>query len=162
MATGKGAFRNLIEAAMVTGARYGELRVLRVADFDRAQRMLSIRYGKTGPRDVPLSDDAQTFFSRLAKSKLPSAFLLTRDDGEPWQHSDQDELMRKAVRKAKLPKGTVFYTLRHTFIANALTGGMDIHAVAKMCGTSIRMIELHYGKFIHTDVREKLNKIVFI
>jgi integrase len=158
----KGAFRNLIEAAMVTGARYGELRALRVADFDRAQRMLSIQQGKTGPRDVPLSTVAHTFFSRLAKSKLPTAFLLMRDDGEPWRHSDQDELMREAVRKAKLPKGTVFYTLRHTFIASALMGGMDIHAVAQMCGTSLRMIELHYGKLIHTDVREKLNKIVFI
>ena len=111
---------------------------------------------------MPLSAVAHTFFSRLAKSKLPTAFLLTRDNGEPWQHSDQDELMREVVRKAKLPKGTVFYTLLHTFIASALMGGMDIHAVAKMCGTSIRMIELHYGKLIHTDVREKLNKIVFI
>ncbi len=70
--------------------------------------------------------------------------------------------MREAVRKAKLPKGTVFYTLRHTYIASALTGGMDIHAVAKICGTSLRMIELHHGKLIHTDVREKLNKIAFI
>jgi hypothetical protein len=34
--------------------------------------------------------------------------------------------------------------------------------VAKLCGTSIRMIELHYGKLIHTDAREKLNKIAFI
>ena len=79
----KGAFRNLIEAAMVTGARYGELRALRVIDFDRAQRMLSIQQGKPGPRDVPLSAVAHAVFSRLANSKLPTAFLLMRDDGEP-------------------------------------------------------------------------------
>ena len=55
----------------------------------------------------------------------------------------------------------MFYTLRHTFIASALTGGIGIHQVAKMCGTSVRMIEKHYDKFLHSDVRERLNKIAF-
>lgn len=69
--------------------------------------------------------------------------------------------MRDAATAAKLPKGTVFYTLRHTFIASALTGGMGIHQVAKMCGTSVRMIEKHYDKFLHSDLRARLNKIAF-
>ncbi len=158
---GEGAFRDLVEAAMLTGARYGELRSLMVGDFDKARRTLSIRTGKTGPRVVPLSDAAVGLFGRLARRKLPGAVLLPRPDGEVWAHSDQDELMREAVKKAKLPRGTVFYTLRHTFIASALTGGLDIHAVAKICGTSVRMIELHYGKLLHTDVREALNKVAF-
>jgi len=157
-----GAFRDLVEAGLLTGARYGELRALLVADFDKARSILSIRQGKTGPRDVPLSDAAAKLFDRLRKGKLPSGYLLTRDDGLPWQHSDQDELMREASKKARLSHGTVFYTLRHTFIANALIGGVDIHAVAKLCGTSVRMIELHYGKLLHTDAREKLNRIAFL
>lgn len=70
--------------------------------------------------------------------------------------------MREAVRKAKLPRGTVYYTLRHTFIANTLTKGIDIHTVAKLCGTSVEMIEKHYGKLLHTDAREKLNRIAFV
>lgn len=64
------------------------------------------------------------------------------------KHSDQDEPMRDAARAAKLPKATAFYTLRHTFIASAITGGMDIHTVAKITGTSVRMIEEHYGKLL--------------
>lgn len=157
-----GAFRDLVEAGLLTGARYGELRELLVSDFDKARRVLCIRKGKTGKRDVSLSDAAAKLFDRLRKGKLPGGYLLTRDDGLPWQHSDQDELMREAVKKARLPQGTVFYTLRHTFIANALTGGVDIHAVAKLCGTSVRMIELHYGKLLHTDAQEKLNRIAFL
>jgi len=157
-----GAFRDLVEAGLLTGARYGELRTLLVSDYDKARRILGIRQGKTGARDVTLSDAAARLFDKLRKGKLPGGYLLTRDDGLPWQHSDQDELMREAVKKARLPHGTVFYTLRHTFIANALTGGVDIHAVAKLCGTSVRMIELHYGKLLHTDAREKLNRIAFV
>ena len=157
----EGGFRDLIEAGFLTGARYGELRTLHVSDYDKSRRVLSIRKGKTGPRTVPLSDAAAQLFDRLRQGKLPSAPLLTRDDGEPWKHSDQDKLMREAVRKARLPGGTVYYTLRHTFIANALTGGMDIHTVAKLCGTSVAMIEKHYGKLLHSDARDKLNRIAF-
>lgn len=157
-----GAFRDLVEAGLLTGARYGELRELLVSDFDKARRVLFIRKGKTGKRDVSLSDAAAKLFDRLRKGKLPGGYLLTRDDGLPWQHSDQDKLVREAVKKARLPQGTVFYTLRHTFIANALTGGVEIHAVAKLCGTSVRMIEKHYGKLLHADAQEKLNRIAFL
>lgn len=157
-----GAFHDLVEAGLLTGARYGELRELLVSDYDKSRRVLNIRKGKTGPRSVPLNDAAANLFDRLRKGKLPSGYLLPRDDGLPWQHSDQDELMREAVKQARLPHGTVFYVLRHTFIANALTGGVDIHAVAKLCGTSVRMIELHYGKLLHNDAREKLNRIAFV
>lgn len=30
---------------------------------------------------------------------------------------------------------------------------MGIHQVAKMCGTSVRMIEKHNDKFLHSDAR---------
>ncbi|MGQ0654055.1 MAG: tyrosine-type recombinase/integrase [Betaproteobacteria bacterium] len=108
-----------------------------------------------------MTDAAVASLTRLSKDKLPSASLFTLLDGKPWQHSDQDELMRDASKAAKLPKGTVFYTLRHTFVANAITGGMDIHTVAKIAGTSLRMIEEHYGKLLHDDARERLNRIAF-
>jgi integrase len=157
----KGGFKDLVQAALLSGARYGELRELRASDFDPTAKLLNIRHGKTGARSVPLSDAARALFARLAKNKLPGAYLLTRDDGQPWKHSDQDEPMREAAKAARLPKGTVFYTLRHTFVASALTGGVDIHTVAKMCGTSVRMIEQHYGKLLQDDARERLNRIAF-
>lgn len=156
-----GAFRDLVEAALLTGARYGELRELRVADFDRERRLLNIRRGKTGARSVPLSNAAVALFERLSRDKLPAAHILARDDGRPWGHSDQDAPMRKAVQAARLPRQTVFYSLRHTFIANAIVGGLDIHTVAKIAGTSVRMIEEHYGKLLQEDARERLNRIAF-
>lgn len=69
--------------------------------------------------------------------------------------------MREAAKRAKLPKGTVFHALRHTFIASALTGGVDIYTVAKITGTSVRMIEEHYGKLLQDDARARLNRIAF-
>lgn len=156
-----GGFKDLVEAALLTGARYGELRQLQASDFDAKRKALTIRKGKTGARPVPLSDVARDLLARLCRKKLPAAYLFVRDDGERWKHSDQDELMRDAAKAAKLPRGTVFYTLRHTFIASAITGGMDIHTVAKITGTSVRMIEQHYGKLLQDDARESLNRIAF-
>ncbi len=151
-----GAFRDLVLAGALTGARYGELCALRAKDVDG--NVLHIREGKTGLRIVPMTRDMVKHFSRLAKDKLPEAYLLTRDDGKPWAHSDQDKLMRAAVKKAKLPRDVVFYTLRHTFISFAISCGMDIYSVAEITGTSVAMIEKHYGKLLKDRVREAMTR----
>lgn len=151
-----GGFRNLVTAAALTGARYGELCALRVKDFDKASRLLHINEGKTGPRTIPLTAEMVRHFATMAKDKLPEAYLLTKDDGKPWGHSDQDALMREAVKKAKLPRDVVFYTLRHSFIAFAVNSGMDIYSIAAVTGTSIHMIEQHYAKLLKDRVREAM------
>lgn len=157
-----GAFETLLRVALLTGARYGELRTLRVSDFDPQMGRLSVTKGKTGARTVPLSADAVRLLRKVAKDRLPGACLLTRDDGQPWGHSDQDELMRAAVKAAKLPRKTVLYTLRHTFIAEALRSGIDIHSVAKTVGTSVAMIEKHYAKFLPDEVSKQLSAISMV
>lgn len=151
-----GGFQHLLMAGALTGARYGEICALRAKDFDRAARVLHVQRGKTSQRIIPLTKEMMKFFGERAKAKLPEAHLLTRDDGRPWGHSDQDELMRAAVKEARLPKATVFYTLRHTFIATNIMAGMDIYSVAEVAGTSIEMIERYYGKFLKDRVRDAM------
>jgi site-specific recombinase XerD len=92
-------------------------------------------------------------------TRLPTAFLLTRDDGKPWAHSDWDELVKEAAATAGLPKETCLYTLRHSFITQALLDGMSTLVVAKMVGTSLAMIEKHYGHLVQTTARERLAKV---
>lgn len=158
IAAATGEFKKLVTAGALIGARYGELRALRVRDLDTGAKILHIREGKTGERIVPLTDDMLTFFEAQTKDKLPDAYLFTRDDGRPWGHSDQDALMRQAAKEAKLPRGVVFYSLRHAFIASAISAGLDIYSIAQISGTSIRMIEKHYGKLLKEKVREVMAK----
>jgi integrase len=47
------------------------------------------------------------------------------------------------------------YSTRHTFISAALTNGGNIKWLAEYCGTSVAMIEKHYGKYIRGDVDEQ-------
>jgi len=39
-----------------------------------------------------------------------------------------------------------FYATRHTFISIALTRNQNLFALAKSAGTSIEMIQPHYGR----------------
>jgi len=164
-----GAVRDLIEAAMYTGARAGELTSALKKQFDQRTGSLTLRggteggksgRGKTGERKVPLSPAAITLFERLAKSKLPTARLLVRDDGKRWAHSDWDELVRDAATKAELPVGVCLYTMRHSFITTALQGGMAVSDVSYMVGTSAVMIQKHYHHLVDAHVRERLANAV--
>lgn len=153
-----GSLRKLVEAAALTGARAGELINTRRSAFDARTRSITLS-GKTGSRMVPLSQAAVDLFTRLAKDKLPGAFLLTRDDGEQWKHSDWDEHVRAAATKAELPAGTCLYTLRHSWITAALLGGMSPLEVAKLVGTSLIMIDKNYGHLASESARERLAKV---
>lgn len=151
----EGAVRDLIEAAALTGARPGELAAAKRSQFDARTGSMTFD-GKTGERTIPLSPAATALFRRLAKGKLPHAHLLTDDEGRHWPHSGWDEGVRVAARKAKLPRGVVLYTLRHSWITEALKGGMATLDVARLSGTSLAMIDSHYGHLVAEAARERL------
>jgi integrase len=151
-----GAVHDLIEAAARTGARPGELVKLLKRDFDADSGELRLS-GKTGARTITLPPSTVAFFKKLAKNKLPGAYLLTRDDGKHWAPSDWDGLVREAATAAKLPAGVCLYTLRHSFITEVLKEGtLDLLSCARFVGTSATMIEKHYGHLVAHHARDRL------
>jgi hypothetical protein len=42
------------------------------------------------------------------------------------------------------------YDLRSTFASNALAAGLTVYELARIMGTSVGMIEAHYGALIDT------------
>jgi integrase len=161
LAQSEGAVRRLIEAVMHTGCRAGELTSARRSSFDARTKSLAVT-GKTGARTIPLTVAAVEVFARFAKDKLPNAPLLTRDDGKPWAHSDWDEYVKDAAARAELPPATCLYTLRHSFITQALLDGVSTLEVSKIVGTSLAMIEKHYGHLVQDTARERLAKVQMI
>lgn len=166
----KGAAHDLIEGVALTGARAGELVKATVSQFDARTKSMTFITGKgnDGPRSrtVPLSARAVKLFSKLAEGKAPADRLFVRDDGTPWAHSDWDEPVRGAAKAAKLPAepkgGVCLYTLRHSFITEALTKGMSTLDVARLVGTSVMMIEKHYGHLVASAARERLAKVTML
>jgi len=153
-----GALKRLVQASVFTGARYGELAGAKVKDFLPHESTLKLS-GKTGERTAWLSDEATGFFQCQAASKLPDAFLLTQDNGKHWGKANYDRNFRLTCKRAKLPNETMLYSLRHYHISKALLAGVSIQVVAENCGTSVRMIEKHYGKFLAVDRQQMMNTV---
>jgi len=151
----KGAFRNFVIACLLTGLRPPhELGLLRVRDFDAPLRMLTLRAGKTGHRNIVLTPEAVDFFRGLAAGRAPDSPLLPKDDGKAWTRNEHIEPMRAAVKRAKLPDDCTAYTLRHSHASLAIRNGMSLKLLAENMGTSVAMLERHYVKFTLDDKRQ--------
>jgi integrase len=139
--------------------RPGEIAALRVQHLKPQQRALEIPTGKAEARVIPLTDEAVAHFKTCAKGKLPAAWLVARADGSQWKKEAWRDEIKAAAKKAKLPKATVAYTLRHSVITDLVTGGLDLFTVAKLAGTSVVMIEKHYGHLQREHARSALEKL---
>jgi hypothetical protein len=60
-----------------------------------------------------------------------------------------------AIDAAGIVKPARIYDLRSTFISNALASGLTVFETARIAGTSVKMIEAHYGALVDT-ARESL------
>jgi integrase len=151
--------RRYIRVLMLLPLRPGDAARLQVEHFDSRHGTLSIPAGKTSRRDIPLSADAIAHFKANAKSKLPSAWLITRDDGQQWTKEWWRDSIKEAVTAAELPTNTVAYTVRHSVITDLVVGGLDLFTVAQISGTSVEMIEKHYGKLRQRIARDALESL---
>lgn len=156
-----GPVRDLIECVALTGCRPGDPAICLRSDYDG--RTASVRFrSKDHDRKIPLSPAAGAMFERLAKGKLPKAHLFTQDGGKAWTADAWSDPVREAAARAALPAGVTLYTLRHCWITDAIVGGMDLLTVAKLAGTSLAMIEKHYGHLVQGAARDKLAQVQFL
>ena len=169
-------FRDLVQAALQTGCRYGELRALQVRDFQRGK--IHIRDSKSGkPRDVVLSDEGIIFFTQITTGRAGTEPMLVNagriererirreaakdkapiDDSGEWRSSEQARPMRDACKHAKIEPEVGFHQLRHTWASLAVMGGMPLMVVARNLGhVDTRMVEKHYGHLTESYVDEQV------
>jgi integrase len=139
-------FRCLVQAALLTGARYGELARLTVADFNPDAGTVAIHQSKSGKsRHVVLTSEGQAFFTMLTAGRLGGELMLTKN-GTPWLASHQRRPIIKASKRAKLDPPADFHSLRHTYASLCAMNGVPLMVVAKNLGhTDTRMCERHYS-----------------
>jgi integrase len=153
--------RAFVRALLLTGARPGELANVRFGDFDRQQGTLQVS-GKTGHRVVLLSSAAAAFFAERAEFKAGTAHLFTCTDGKAWIKERWIKAFRAARTAAGLPEGIVLYSLRHTAISEFIAHGIDVFTVAKLAGTSVQIIEAHYGHLVPDRTRRALDTVSIV
>lgn len=138
--------RPMVQAALLTGCRYGELCALVASDYNPDAGTLHIRISKSGkPRHVVLTDEGRSFFDTATAGKAPDELILIRDDGSAWAKSHQQRPFKAACTAAKLGELT-FHELRHTYASRLVMNGAPLPVVAAQLGHSdTRMVEKHYG-----------------
>jgi integrase len=139
-------FRPMIQAALLTGARYGELVRFRVADFNPDAGTLHVRVSKTGrSRQIMLTDEGRAFFAGQCAGKTGKALILPRPDGEAWGKSDQIRPMKAACGIAKVAPAIGFHILRHTHASRLTMSGVPLGVVASQLGNSEAICAKHYA-----------------
>jgi integrase len=154
------AYRTLPRFAAATGLRPEEWQALERRDLDRGGRLVNVlrtvsdrqvvELGKTSGarRQVPLSLRAlaalDEILPRLDTPLLfpaPRGGLLNLDN---WRRREWGPALEASgtARPARI------YDLRSTFASDALAAGVSVFELARIMGTSVRMIERHYGALL--------------
>jgi integrase len=151
-------FRRLAQAALVTGARYGELTALRGADYNPDSGTIHVRTSKSGKgRHIVLNDEGAALFKSLAAGKAGDAVLLSKADATPWKAAHQARPMKDACKRAKIAPPVSFHVLRHTWASLAVMAGGPLMVVARNLGHSdTRMVERHYGHLAPSYVADAI------
>ena len=151
-------FRPLVQAALQTGARYGELCRLEVSDFNADAGTVAIRRSKSGnARHVVLTDEGAKFFAQVCAGRAGRALMFKRADGDGWKPSHQARPMADACVRAKIDPPVGIHQLRHTWASLAVMAGVPLMIIAKNLGhTDTRMIEKHYGHMAPSHVRDAI------
>ena len=153
-------FRLLVQAALQTGCRFGELARLTVSDFNPDAGTVAIRQSKTGrARHVVLTDEGARFFREACAGRLGSEPMLIKDNGTSWDKSHQGRCIAEAVKRAKITPTINFHGLRHTWASLAVMAGVPIMVVARNLGhVDPRMVEKHFGHLAPSYISEAIRK----
>jgi len=141
------SFRAVLLALRLSGCRPSEVINATIEDFDGSTwtiREHKNRKKTQRPRVVYLSPCLQSLTRASARGRESGPVFLAAD-GRPWKYSDIRKRFERLRDKTGISSKCVLYSFRHTWITEALLAGVDVATVAEMAGTSIQMIDRHYG-----------------
>lgn len=149
----------MVVFAAATGLRPSELFALERRDVDRAAGVLYVRrayangrlkHTKTrrSTRAVPLQAIALEALDRLPRSDSALLFPSSRGGYIDFR-SFRRRHWKPAQIAADIEPLRYLYDLRHTYATFALRAGVSVFAVSRFMGSSIAMIDCHYGHLAH-------------
>lgn len=148
----------LLKALSLVPFRPGAMAALTAGSFDKRLGVLTVGKDKAGQdRKITLPPATAAFFAEQAKDKLPGAPLIARADGQFWNKDSWKYPFKDAVIAANLPPAATAYALRHSTITDLIAlHRLDTMTVATLSGTSLAMIEKHYGHLLRDHAANAL------
>jgi integrase len=154
-------FRKIVQAALQTGARYGQLAALVAADFNAAAGTVTMRTRKGKGAEVAynvvLTPEGVALFEQWCAGHGRNDLIFRKASGEAWGKSHQKREMADACKAAKLKPAIGFHGLRHTWASLSIMRGVPLLIVAKNLGHSdTRMVEKHYGHMSPSHIADAI------
>ena len=121
--------------------------------------------GKGKTRELVAPASVAEYLDRIrtiAKAKEPDDRVFTTQTGEPAKtlyKNMMDDLLTEAglrMGPSGIPRST--YSFRHTYATFRLSEGIDVYFLAEQMGTSVAMIEDHYG---HVSPVKNADRILY-
>ncbi len=171
-----------------TGLRIGELRGLRWCDLstmrekdqngnDTEYMMAYVAGGKTGSREIVFQPGSETVPKRLYQARCrelaarhPDSTGIRPDKHEPllchpdgraiqeYRNSFESLLAYAGVPVARDGKRRTIYSLRHYYATRRLTEETNQFLLARQMGTSVDMLEKHYGQVVSATVAAQVTR----
>jgi integrase len=156
-------FRKIVTAALVSGARYGQLTRLIASDFNAENGTLRLYSRKGRGREhvyhAVLTAEGTEFFGGVCAGSPPEQLMFRKADGAPWNTSDHSRPMMEACQRAGISPPAGIHVARHTWASHAVMNGMPIMVVARNLGHSdTRMVEKHYGHLAPSYIADQVRK----
>ena len=155
-----GFWKDMIEIALDTGLRFGELTAITWDDVDLKNRELTVRQafaeGVLGStkgnkiRRVPMTDAVYEAFSKMERHK---GYIFLDSEGLPLRHSGSVKKLQKICKKAGI-RSIGWHTLRHTFASHLAQSGANLVAIQHLLGHTDIRTTMRYAH-INSDVLRK-------
>jgi integrase len=148
-------FRPMVVFAAATGLRPSELFALEHRDVDQEAGVVHVRRAyangrvkqtktRLSRRAVPLQAIALEALDQLPRHESPLLFPNTRGGHLDFRNFNRRH-WKPVQKSAGIEPLRDLYDLRHTYATFALRAGVPVFALSRFMGTSIAMIDLHYG-----------------
>lgn len=162
---------NFILIMVNTGLRRTEAANLRWKDIalktdrsnERKYVVMSV-WGKNKRRNAVATEKTWSYFQRIreiSNAAAPDDYIFTTISG-----ARSKTLYGRTIRKMMVDAGVLYsssgkprstYSFRHTYAVNALARGVDVYMLSEQMGTSVQMIQDHYG---HVDAVKNRDQIL--
>lgn len=140
-------FRQLVKAALFTGARYTELTTLKMENVNLDTGNIYITPSKSGKgRYIPLSAQGQDFFKAQCAGKTGDKPVFSKHDKTIWGRNHHVRELAAACKVAKVNPAIGFHELRHTYASLLAQAGADLLTISKLLGhADTRITSRHYA-----------------
>ncbi|MDA8653550.1 tyrosine-type recombinase/integrase [Alphaproteobacteria bacterium] len=157
-----------------TGLRVGEARELTWADIRRVDTnkekfVIAEVSGKTGSREVIFQKQAETYIDRLwdlrkeelGENPSDAEFVFCKKGGSSihsFKKSFKSLIEFSGVTEKRNGMARSIYSLRHFYATMRLSNSVSPWLLAKNMGTSVEMLDKHYGQTINSELADQITR----